>query len=135
MMETCAVCQGYDGRAWRWPNPFIYFQLWEWLVVYLDSLSVPACMLRLDWNCYMQIQYIVFIWRTQFGVTFKCIAMLSIKISSLFECYSEFFCDLKQCFSQYLISQSSFGEWAYVLTDLRFWYKFWFVSLCIVQRC
>jgi len=100
---------------------FNIYRVWEWVLVYLHFAFVPACMLRLDWNCYMQIQYLIFIWRTQFGVKPKCIAMLSITNSSLLRMLEWVLCDWKQCCSQYLISESTFREWAWVLTDLRSW--------------
>jgi len=42
------------------------------------SPSVPAFMLRLDWKSYMQIQYLLFVWRVPFSVKLKHIALLSI---------------------------------------------------------
>ena len=55
--------------------------------VYLYCPSVPTCMLGLDWNCYMQIQYLILMWCTPFGVSLNCIAMLSVTNNSVYcEC-------------------------------------------------
>ena len=59
------------------------FRVWGWVLVYFYSLSVPARLFRLDWNSYMQIQYLIFIWRITFDVTFSCIAMISMTNKSI----------------------------------------------------
>ena len=64
----------------KWCN---LFRVWAWVLVYFYTLSVPARIFRLDWNSYMQIQYLCIIWRITFGVTFRCIAMISMTNKSI----------------------------------------------------
>ena len=68
----------------KWCN---VFRVWGSVLVYFYSLSVPARIFRLDWNSYTQIQYLIFVWGITFGVTFRCIGMISMTNKSIsYEC-------------------------------------------------
>ena len=64
----------------KWCN---LFRVCGRLLVYFYSLSMPVRIFRLDWNSYMQIQYLCIIWRITFGVTFRRIAMISMTNKSI----------------------------------------------------
>ena len=97
------ICCLSGLRRWcvtlnRWFN---LFQVWDWVLVCLYSISAPACILKLDWNSYMQIKYLILYDAQLFGVTLKCIAKLSNNNSSILRIVEWVLFGWKLCCSQY----------------------------------